>query len=133
MVATDARPGRGAAVAGRPAAARVLILHTGGTLGMTPEASFVDEALVPGSGGVYPPKAALAPGRLLENVLHQVPELGELGAALDLEVLLNCDSCRLTPRDWGMIARSIDSKRLEYDGFIVVTGTDTLAVCAGVV
>lgn len=128
MVATDARPGPGAAVAPRRPPARLLILHTGGTLGMAAEASFVNEALVPGSGGVYPPMGSLAPGRLLGNVLHLVPELEELGAGLDLEVLLNCDSCRLTPKDWGTIAKTVDERRGDYEGFIVVTGTDTLAV-----
>jgi L-asparaginase/Glu-tRNA(Gln) amidotransferase subunit D len=104
------------------------MLHTGGTLGMAAEASFVEEELVPGSGGVYPPMKSLAPGRMLGDLLATVPELRELGARLDLEVLLNCDSCRLTPADWAGIARRIDERRVEYDGFIVVTGTDTLAV-----
>lgn len=97
---------------------------------MAPELSFDGEELRPGSGGVYPPKTALEPGRMLADVLHLVPELRLLGAHLDLEVILNCDSCRMTPADWITIARNLHEKRNEYDSFVVVMGTDTMAYVA---
>jgi L-asparaginase len=109
---------------------RVLVIHTGGTLGMQPELSFEEDTgeLLPGSGGVYVP--ALEPGQMLHSLLDQVPELAMLGADIDLQVALNCDSCRLVPSDWSTIAKSIHGNRDQYQGFIVVTGTDTMAYVA---
>lgn len=130
MVATQPRRAAPRDVVSAAATKRVLLLHTGGTLGMAPERSFVGDELVPGTGGVYPPRAALEPGELLGNVLELVPELGELGASLQLEVVLNCDSCRLTPADWAVIARRVDERREEYDSFVVLSGTDTMAYVA---
>lgn len=108
---------------------RVLVLHTGGTLGMEPEMSFEDDGdLVPGSGGVYPP--TLAPGRFLDDLLDHVPELSQLDADLSVKVVLNCDSCRVTPKDWVTIAKNLDKERDSYEGFVVVTGTDTMVYIA---
>lgn len=98
---------------------------------MDPEASFTPaRTIVPGSGGVYPSPSALSPPTMLANVFDLVPELASLGAALDLEVVLNTDSCRVTPGDWATIARVIDGARPDYDAFIVICGTDTLAYVA---
>jgi L-asparaginase len=109
---------------------RILVIHTGGTLGMQPELSFEEETgeLRAGSGGVYVP--ALEPAQMLQALMDQVPELALLGADIDLQVALNCDSCRLTPNDWSTIARSIHENNNTYQGFIVVTGTDTMAFVA---
>jgi L-asparaginase len=94
---------------------------------MNPDVSFEGEELREGTGGVYPPKSALEPGELLGNVLHLVPELGHLGASLELQIVLNCDSCRLTPDDWIILARRLHEHRDNCDSFVVISGTDTLA------
>ena len=69
---------------------RVVILHTGGTLGMRPRAA--DQALAPDEFG-----PALA---------GNVPELAEI-AEIDARVLCNIDSCDVTPAHWESFAREI--------------------------
>ena len=91
---------------GRP---RLLFLHTGGTLGMT--------AARPGP---------LAPGHYDQTVLPYVRGLEEF-AEIDGQVVCNLDSSDMTPAIWealgGAIARGID----DYDGFVILHGTDTMA------
>ena len=114
-----------------PQLPKVLLLHTGGTLGMDSAASFeVDDGFVhlkPRTGGVY--KGGLQPGSMLDDLLGQVPELKTF-AELDLQVVFNKDSCRVGPEDWGHLARLLDRYRTEYDAFIIVHGTDTMAYTA---
>lgn len=67
---------------------RVLLLHTGGTLGMDPDASYDMDGeghmvLKPATGGRY--ERGLRPGNMLENLLGTVPELQTM-ARLDLQV-----------------------------------------------
>ena len=40
------------------------------------------------------------------------------------------DSSDLGPADWARIANDIRSNYLHFDGFVVLTGTDTMAYCA---
>lgn len=40
------------------------------------------------------------------------------------------DSSNATPADWQMIARDIAARRADYDGFVVLHGTDTMAYTA---
>ncbi|GBF89485.1 L-asparaginase [Raphidocelis subcapitata] len=104
----------------------VLILHTGGTLGMDVEESFVSEEgllrLKKGTGGRY---KGLKPGDMLSNLLQMVPELGRRAGArfhyiahIDLKIAFNKDSSRVGP------------KEQDYDAFLVIHGTDTLAYTA---
>lgn len=88
---------------------KVLILHTGGTLGMkgTP----------------------LEPGAYQSHLLERVPELGQL-ADVDTEIVCNLDSSDMTPAEWTKIAELVASRRDAYDGFVVVHGTDTMAYSA---
>eukprot|EP00899_Mesostigma_viride_P022167 jgi/Mesvir1/3134/Mv16306-RA.1 len=109
---------------------KVLLLHTGGTLGMDPEASFEQADgelhLRKGTGGHYP---GLQPGKLLTDMLQVVPELRAF-ANLDVYVVCNKDSSRVGPRDWAEFARLLDHYRDDYEAFIVVHGTDTMAFTA---
>jgi L-asparaginase len=88
---------------------RLLFLHTGGTLGMT--------AARPGP---------LAPGHYDETVLPYVRGLEEL-ADIDGRVVCNLDSSDMTPSIWGALGAAIADGMSDYDGFVVLHGTDTMA------
>lgn len=87
-------------------ARRVLLVHTGGTLGMdgTP--------LVPGAWA----------SRLIENV----PELRAL-ADVEVHVQCNLDSSDMGPAEWTSLVQTLDARHADVDGFVIVHGTDTLA------
>jgi L-asparaginase/Glu-tRNA(Gln) amidotransferase subunit D len=113
---------------------RVLLLHTGGTLGMDPTASFEaydgdDIHLRQGTGGVYPTAKQLQPGRMLADLLATVPELRAF-ANLDVHVLFNKDSCRIGPPEWLQMAKTLHAARPHFDAFVLVHGTDTMAYTA---
>lgn len=88
---------------------RVLLLHTGGTLGMhgTP----------------------LEPGGYSQQLSGRVPELAQV-AQLDTQIVCNLDSSDLGPEHWIALATAIADGRERYDGFVVVHGTDTMAYTA---
>jgi len=88
---------------------RLLFLHTGGTLGMT--------ASSPGP---------LSPGHYDETVLPFVPGLAEL-AEIDGRVVCNLDSTDMTPPIWEELGTQIARAMDDYDGFVVLHGTDTMA------
>lgn len=90
----------------------LLVLHTGGTIGMvdTPE-------------GGAPVAGALAP--YVDAIVEGAR--GELPATDFLELDPLIDSANATPDTWCEIARIIHSHRDEYGGFVVLHGTDTMA------
>ncbi len=90
----------------------VLVLHTGGTIGMvgTPD------------GGV-PAAAALAP-YLQDIVDRSKGELPPIGF-LELDELI--DSSNATPDTWCSVARLLYERREDHAGFVVLHGTDTMA------
>lgn len=116
---------------------RVLLLHTGGTLGMDASESYEQSldghmVLKQGTGGIYhkPGKSeALKPGSMLGNLLNVVPELRSF-ASLDLKVAFNLDSSNVGPKQWVQLARLLDANRDQYDAFLVAHGTDTMAYTA---
>ena len=91
----------------------ILLLHTGGTLGMTPSGD----------------PASLAPGRFLDHLLEQVPELGEM-ATLSVEVPFNQDSASLEPADILALAARVRAAAQDFGGFVIIHGTDTMAFTA---
>lgn len=91
---------------------RVLVLHTGGTIGMieTPH-------------GNAPSSAALAP--YLEEIVAS--SRGELPNIDFLELDPLIDSSNATPETWCTIAETIFEHHDDYSGFVVLHGTDTMA------
>ncbi len=91
---------------------RVLILHAGGTIGMAP------------SPQGYKPVGGFAQ-RLRERLDAQA------GAALPefdlIELAQPIDSADLRPSHWPAIARALVERWHDYDGFVVLHGTDTMA------
>lgn len=96
-------------------AQRVLLVHTGGTLGMAPTGSPV----------------SLSPGPSVARLLEQVPELAQL-AELRLSVAFNRDSATLEPEDILGLARLVREQAGDCDGVVLVHGTDTMAYTASV-
>ena len=72
---------------------RVLILHTGGTLGMSARRP-----------------SALAPDTYAHEILSRVPELAAL-AAIETRILCNLDSSDLGPDEWSALADEIAAAR----------------------
>ncbi len=94
---------------------RILLLHTGGTLGMAPSGT----------------PSSLAPGPYLDHILERVPELRDL-ADLEVEVPFNRDSATLEPEHILALARLIRERGPGVDGVVLIHGTDTMAFTASV-
>ncbi|MFN7966984.1 MAG: asparaginase [Acidobacteriota bacterium] len=92
---------------------KVLLIHTGGTLGMRPRQ----------------PDQALAPDEFGPTLLSLVPELHEI-ADVDTRVVCNLDSSDLTPSHWSTFAETIASEIANYDGMVITHGTDAMAYTA---
>lgn len=97
---------------GRPP--RILLIYTGGTIGMVEDAA----------------TGALAPfdfSHLLENV----PKVGRLGYQLDFaEIVPPIDSSDMSPAHWREIAQMVAAGYDAHDGFVILHGTDTMAYTA---
>jgi L-asparaginase len=94
-------------------APRLLILYTGGTVGM---AINKRQELVP---------------MHFEKLGNQLPELRRLPYRLELLALPQpIDSSNVTPADWLLLARLIGHHYADFDGFVVLHGTDTMAYSA---
>lgn len=95
---------------------KVLIFYTGGTFGMTQN----DRGLKIARG---------TPRELHNRLLHQFPELKSL-AQCDIKIALNRDSAHVGPSEWIQLAGEIQSHWKDYDGVVILHGTDTLAYTA---
>jgi L-asparaginase len=95
--------------------ARILVAYTGGTFGMRPAA-----------GGWRPD------GGLASALRERLPAPGQGGLPRwDLhEDEPPIDSAEAQPRDWHRIASGIAARYDDYDGFVVIHGTDTMAYSA---
>jgi L-asparaginase len=91
---------------------KVLLVHTGGTLGMK---------------GRRP--NALTPGAFFETLQERVPELFRL-AKIELELFSNFDSSEMQPEMWTKLARGLFKKLKAFDGAVITHGTDTLPYTA---
>jgi L-asparaginase len=93
----------------------IYIAYTGGTIGMRRT-----------STGWQPAPGFLAEqmAKMPELLADSMPtyEIHEFGSLLD--------SSNMTPEGWIQIARRIDENYFDYDGFIVLHGTDTMAYTA---
>lgn len=76
-----------------------------------------------------PVSGVLQPGPFLSQILTDVPELARV-AEVDVEILMNKDSTDMSPADWDAMAGCLESRMGEYDGFVVIHGTDTMAYTA---
>ncbi|XP_062824607.1 60 kDa lysophospholipase isoform X2 [Anolis carolinensis] len=131
---------------------RVLVINTGGTIGMVPHQSEGKEI------GILPFDRSIGNGLIpeankLARYLKKIPILHDTVYArkinleddtlvlpssnqnkriiytiLELDQLL--DSSNMTPAEWDNIARQLEINYEKYDGFVILHGTDTMAYTA---
>ena len=94
---------------------RILLLYTGGTIGM-----------VPGPKG-YVPDSAEFIRRLHDMDELNHPDMPEWNL-IEFSPLL--DSSNITVKEWNQMGRTIAVNYDDYDGFVVLHGTDTMAYSA---
>ncbi|MEM7626361.1 MAG: asparaginase domain-containing protein [Planctomycetota bacterium] len=87
---------------------KLCLLTTGGTIGMVRDAD-----------GIARPPRTPADWRRVAPQLEQ-------NAEIDIVELLNKDSTNVTPADWSLIANAVYERWDDYDGFMIVHGTDTM-------
>ncbi len=94
---------------------RILLVHTGGTIGMTK----TENGYQP--DGAYFRQAVFHMDSLKKRDMPQWD-------FTETETLL--DSSRMKAEDWNMIGRVIADHYEDYDGFVILHGTDTMAYTA---
>ena len=93
---------------------KVLLLYTGGTIGM----------------GRSPQTGALEPLDF-NNLVANMPEMEQIEAGIDVyQFDKPIDSSDMRPDAWAKLVRIIDSRYEQYDGFVILHGTDTMAYTA---
>ncbi len=97
-----------------PPRASVLVIYTGGTLGMVYEAA--GKQLVPFD---------------FEQIIEKVPEINRFDFEITFLPLAEpIDSSNMTPELWIEIARIVADHYVQYDSFVILHGTDTMAYTA---
>jgi L-asparaginase len=94
---------------------RVYIANTGGTIGMQK----TEEGYAPASGFLQEQMAAMPEFKHRSMPEYDIHEYDPL-----------LDSSNMTPDDWLKIAHDIADHYEQYDGFLVLHGTDTMAYTA---
>lgn len=90
---------------------KILMISTGGTLA----SSHSDNGLSPELHG--------------NDILDRIEGL-TVGFDVDVEELFMLDSSNMQPEEWAQLAARIFERRGDYDGIVVIHGTDTLAYTA---
>lgn len=94
--------------------AAILLIYTGGTIGMKEDPE--DQTLKPFN---------------FSQILDEVPELGKFAFKVDAYTFSPLiDSSDVEPGFWVDLARLIHSRYDDYDGFVILHGTDTMAFSA---
>ncbi len=89
----------------------VLLIYTGGTIGMQQD---------PETGGLKPFD--------FDSLLSQIPELGAINCNIDsFSFDEPIDSSSMIPDDWIALGKVIEKNYHDYDGFVILHGTDTMA------
>ena len=99
-----------------PEKSSILLIYTGGTIGMKEDPA--DQALKPFD---------------FSQILEEVPELQKFAFKIDsftFDPLI--DSSDVEPGLWQSLAKLIRRKYDDYDGFVILHGTDTMAYSASV-
>jgi len=94
--------------------AKILLIYTGGTIGMH-----------------HNPKTGALEPFSLKALIQGVPELATLNSEIEtFQFNPPIDSSDMQPEHWILLTNVIYSKYDQYDGFVVLHGTDTMAYTA---
>jgi L-asparaginase len=94
--------------------ANILVIYSGGTIGMVED----------------PDSLTLRPFDF-EHLSEQVPELNKLHCNIHCTTLGQAvDSSNMNPSIWQEIAKNIEKEYNNYDGFVILHGSDTMAYTA---
>ncbi len=93
---------------------KIFVIYTGGTIGMIKD----------------PETGVLKPFNF-EQIVENVPELRRLNYELTVHSFDPImDSSDMTPETWALLANLIDDNYNQYDGFVILHGSDTMAFTA---
>ena len=92
---------------------KILLIHTGGTIGMTRDSQ----------------SGVLRPDLFYASLLQVIPELSAV-AEIEVEIPFVLDSAELNFQHWQQLATIIKSRLPGIDGVVITHGTDTLAYTA---
>ena len=90
---------------------KLMILSTGGTIACTQT-----------EDGLIPTLSA-------DDILAYVPYAAKLGE-IETKTILNLDSSNIQPEEWRLIAKAVFDCLPDYDGIVILHGTDTMAYTA---
>lgn len=91
---------------------RILIIYTGGTIGMVETAN-----------GLQPFD--------FSHLMDNVPKVGQLGYQIEsVQFPQPIDSSNMNPEYWNQIVKDISDRYDDFDGFVILHGTDTMAYTA---
>lgn len=94
--------------------ARILLIYTGGTIGM-----------------VENPKTGFLESFNFEHLTSHIPELQKFKFKIDHIVFDPViDSSDIKPEHWQKMVHTIERNYKDYDGFVILHGTDTMAYTA---
>ncbi|TFG97101.1 MAG: asparaginase, partial [Calditrichales bacterium] len=92
---------------------KILVIHTGGTFGMTPAE----------------PDQTLKPGNIEKDLNENLPFVRDF-ADISIRIPFNLDSSDIGPDEWVILYRLIKEEIDQYDGIVMIHGTDTLVYTA---
>lgn len=92
---------------------KILLIYTGGTIGMMQDIK---------SGDLKPLD--------FKQLSKYIPELKRFEVQIDTYTFEPIDSSNVTPALWQALAKLIHKKYNQYDGFVLLHGTDTIAYTA---
>lgn len=93
---------------------KVLIIYTGGTIGM-----------------INNPKTGALTAFKFDNLYRSIPELKQFDYELEVVSVENpVDSSEMNVSNWTEIATTVFEKYENYNGFVILHGTDTMAFTA---
>ena len=91
----------------------ILLIYTGGTIGM-----------------IKGKNKSLKPLNF-KKLTSQIPELTKIEAKITAVAFKTpIDSSNINPKHWIYLSKIIEKNYLQYDGFVILHGTDTMAYTA---